>query len=161
MPRWSARCFTGSLALLADAGHVLTDVTGIAIALIAIHLAQRPATSGRTFGYLRLEILAAVVNAVLLGGIAVIILVEAWRRLSRPPRSPPGRCSRIATLGLAVNAVSLWLLRDAQRRSLNMRGAYLEVPRRPRGSVAVIVAAIVIAVTGWTGADIVASVVMG
>jgi cobalt-zinc-cadmium efflux system protein len=152
---------TGSLALLADAGHVLTDVTGIAIALIAIHLAQRPATSGRTFGYLRLEILAAVVNAVLLGGIAVVILVEAWRRLSEPTQIASGPMLAFALVGLAVNAVSLWLLRDAQRRSLNMRGAYLEVLGDLAGSVAVIVAAVVIAVTGWTGADIVASVVIG
>jgi cobalt-zinc-cadmium efflux system protein len=152
---------TGSLALLADAGHVLTDVTGIAIALVAIRVARRPATSGRTFGYLRIEILAAVVNGVLLGGIAVFILVEAWRRLSEPPEILPGPMLAFAVAGLAANAVSLWLLRDAQRASLNLRGAYLEVLGDLLGSLAVIGAALVIALTGWVGADVVASVAIG
>lgn len=150
-----------SLALLADAGHVLTDVVGLALALIAIRLAQRPATSGRTFGYLRLEILAAVTNAFLLFAIAGVVLFEAWGRLSEPPAIASGPMLAFALIGLAANGVSLLLLRDAQRESLNMRGAYLEVMGDLAGSVAVIVAAVVIAVTGWTGADIVASVLIG
>jgi cobalt-zinc-cadmium efflux system protein len=150
-----------SLALLADAGHVLTDVVGITLALVAIRLAQRPATSGRTFGYLRLEILAAVTNAFLLFAIAAVVLFEAWRRLSEPPVIASGPMLAFALVGLAANAVSLLLLRNAQKESLNMRGAYLEVLGDLAGSVAVIVAAMVIALTGWTGADIVASVLIG
>jgi cobalt-zinc-cadmium efflux system protein len=150
-----------SLALLADAGHVLTDVVGIALALAAIRFAQRPATSGRTFGYLRLEILAAVTNAFLLLGIAAFVLYEAWRRLSEPPEIAAGPMLAFAVVGLGANLVSLLLLRDAQKESLNMRGAYLEVMGDLAGSVAVIAAAVVIVVTGWTGADVVASVGIG
>jgi len=150
-----------SLALFADAGHVLTDVLGLALALAAIWVAQRPATNGRTFGYLRLEILAAVTNAFLLFAIAAVVLFEAWQRLSQPPVIASGPMLAFALVGLAANAISLALLRNAQKESLNMRGAYLEVMGDLAGSVAVIVAAVVIAVTGWTGADIVASVLVG
>jgi cobalt-zinc-cadmium efflux system protein len=146
-----------SLALLADAGHMLTDVAGVGMALLAIWFAGRSPTNGRTFGYLRLEILAAVANAFLLFGVAAFILVEAWRRLSEPPEIASGLMLAVALVGLAANAVSLFLLRDAQRHSLNMRGAYLEVMGDFAGSGAVIVAAIVIALTGWTTADAVAS----
>ena len=150
-----------SLALLADAGHMFTDVAGIGLALGAIWFAGRPATGDRTFGYLRLEILAAVINAVLLFGVAAFVLVEAWRRLSEPPAIASGLMLGVALLGLAANAVSLFLLRDAQRESLNMRGAYLEVMGDLAGSAAVIVAALVIAATGWTAADAIASAVIG
>ena len=150
-----------SLALLADAGHMFTDVVGIGLALGAIWFAGRPATGDRTFGYLRLEILAAVVNAVLLFGVAAFVLVEAWRRLSEPPEIASGLMLGVAVLGLAANAVSLFLLRNAQGESLNMRGAYLEVMGDLLGSVAVIVAAIVIAMTGFVAADAIASAVIG
>ena len=150
-----------SLALLADAGHMFTDVAGIGLALAAIWFAGRPASERRTFGYLRLEILAAVVNAVLLFGVAAFVLVEAWRRLSEPPEIASGLMLGVALLGLAANAISLYLLRDAQRESLNMRGAYLEVMGDLAGSVAVIIAALVIAATGWTAADAVASALIG
>jgi cobalt-zinc-cadmium efflux system protein len=150
-----------SLALLADAGHMFTDVAGIGLALGAIWIAGRPATDGRTFGFLRFEILAAVVNAVLLFGVAGYILFEAWRRLSDPPEIASGLMFAVAFVGLAANAGSLFLLRDAQRGSLNMRGAYLEVMGDFAGSAAVIVAAIVIGLTGWTTADAVASGVIG
>jgi len=146
-----------SLALLADAGHMLTDVAGVGMALLAIWFAGRNASSGRTYGYLRVEILAAVTNAFLLFGVALFILVEAWRRLSEPPEIASGLMLAVALAGLAANAVSLFLLRDAQRESLNMRGAYLEVMGDFAGSAAVIVAAIVISLTGWTAADAVAS----
>ncbi len=149
-----------SLALLADAGHVLTDVAGILMALLAIWFAQRPATNGRTFGYLRWEILAAVANVVLLFGIAAIVLVEAWQRLGEPHDVASGPMLVFALVGLVANGISLLLLRDAQRESLNMRGAYLEVMGDLAGSVAVIIAATVIAATGWTGADVVVSVVI-
>ena len=152
---------SNSLALLADAGHMLTDVAGIGLALLAIWFAQRPASEERTFGYLRLEILAAVINAMLLFGIAAFVLFEAWRRLSEPPEVASGLMLAIALVGLAANAFSLFLLRDAQKGSLNMRGAYLEVIGDFLGSGAVIVAAIVISVTGWLQADVVASVLIG
>ena len=147
-----------SLALLADAGHVLADVVGILMALFAIWFAQRPATSARTFGYLRWEILAAVANAGLLVGIAAFVLFEAWRRLGEPNEVASGPMLAFAVAGLVANGISLLLLRDPQRESLNMRAAYLEVMGDLAGSVAVIIAAIVIAATGWTGADIVVSV---
>lgn len=148
---------TNSLALLADAGHLFTDVAGIGLALLAIRFAGRPASYGRTFGFLRLEILAAVVNGVLLLGVAGFVLYEAWRRLADPPPVATGLMLGIAIAGLAANAVALWLLRDVHRGSLALRAAYLEVVGDLAGSVAVIVAAIVIAVTGWRQADAVAS----
>lgn len=150
-----------SLALLADAGHMFTDVAGIGLALGAIWIAGRPATQDRTYGYLRLEVLAAVANAVLLFGVAAFVLVEAWRRLSEPPEVASGLMLGVAVVGLGANAVSLFLLRHAQEESLNMRGAYLEVLGDLAGSAAVIVAAVVIALTGWTAADVVASAVIG
>lgn len=152
---------SNSLALLADAGHVFTDVFGIGFALAAIWIAGRPATSERTFGYLRLEIFAAVGNAILLFGVAAFVLYEAWRRLSEPPDVASGLMLAVAVVGLAANGLSLYLLRDAQGESLNMRGAYLEVLGDLLGSVAVIVAAIVIAVTGWAQADAIASAIIG
>ncbi|MES2209349.1 MAG: cation diffusion facilitator family transporter [Chloroflexota bacterium] len=152
---------SNSLALLADAGHMLTDVVGVGMALLAISFAGRSPTNDRTYGFLRLEILAAVANAVLLLGIAAFILFQAWRRLSDPPEIASGLMLAVALIGLAANAVSLFLLRDVQRESLNMRGAYLEVMGDFAGSAAVIVAAIVIALTGWTTADAVASALIG
>jgi len=150
-----------SLALLADAGHMLTDVAGVGMALLAIWFAGRSPTTGRTYGYLRVEILAAVANAVLLFGVAGFILYEAWRRLSEPPEIASGLMLAVAFVGLSANAASLYLLRDSQRESLNVRGAYLEVMGDFAGSASVIVAALVIALTGWTTADAVASALIG
>ena len=150
-----------SLALLADAGHVFTDVFGIGLALVAIWFAGRPATPDRTFGFLRLEILATVVNAVLLFGVAAFVLFEAWQRLSEPVEIASGLMLAVAVIGLVANLVSLMLLRGAQRSSLNVRGAYLEVMGDLAGSAAVIVAAVVIAATGWIQADAVASALIG
>ncbi len=147
-----------SLALLADAAHVFTDVAGIGLALLAISVGARPATPERTYGYLRLEILAAVVNAVLLFGVAGLILYGAWQRLAAPPPVGSGLMLGVAVAGLLLNGISLWLLRHAQARSLNMRAAYLELMSDLAGSAAVIVAALVILSTGWARADAVASV---
>jgi cobalt-zinc-cadmium efflux system protein len=152
---------TDSLALMADAGHNLTDVVGIGLALLAIWIASRPASGERTFGYLRIEILAAVVNAALLFGVAIIILIEAWQRWSDPPDVASVPMLVIALVGLLANAISIALLREPQRASLNMRGAYLEVVGDLAGSVAVIVAAVVITVTGWQQADALASALIG
>ena len=148
---------SNSLALLADAGHMLTDVVGVGMALLAIWFAGRPASNERTFGYLRVEIIAAVTNAFLLFGVAAFILYEAWRRLSEPPDIASGLMLAVALVGLGANAASLYILRDAQRESLNMRGAYLEVMGDLLGSGAVILAAVIIALTGWVQADAVAS----
>jgi cobalt-zinc-cadmium efflux system protein len=147
-----------SLALLADAGHMLTDVLGVAMALVAIRIAGRPATRERTFGYLRLEILAAGANATLLIGVAVFVLVEAWQRFLAPEAVTSGVMLAVAILGLVANAISVRLLHEGQRGSLNVRGAYLEVLGDLAGSGAVLAAAAVIAVTGWTAADVAASV---
>ena len=146
-----------SLAVLADAGHVFTDVAGICLALLAIWVAARPAGDDRTFGYLRLEVLAAVVNAVLLLVVAAVILVEAWRRLAEPPTVTPSIMVAVAVVGLAANAASLAILRPTQGHSLTVRGAYLETLGDFAASAAVIVAAIVVAATGWAAADPLAS----
>lgn len=152
---------SNSLALLADAGHVFTDVAGLSLTLIAIRFAARPATPKRTYGHYRLEILAAVVNAVLLFGVAGLVLVEAWRRLAHPPEVAGPLMLGTALVGLCANAVSLWMLRRGQRESLNLRGAYLEVLGDLLGSLAVVVAAGVIAWTGLRAADPLASIAVG
>lgn len=156
-----AAVVSGSLALLADAGHMATDAVGIALALAAVTLAQLPARGRRTFGWQRAEILAAVANGLLLLGVAGYVLVEAVRRIGSPPDIAAGLVLGIGVVGLVVNLVSLAVLHQGSRESLNLRGAYLEVLADALGSVAVIVAALVIAVTGWTHADTVASLVIG
>ena len=149
-----------SLALLADAGHVFADVSGMLLSLVAIRIASRPPTGARSFGLYRLEMLAAAANAVLLLGIAVLILVEAIRRLAAPPDVQPGLVIAAAIVALAANLVALRLLATGQRESLTMRGAYLEVVGDLLGAAAVLVAGIVIAVTGWHPADALASIVV-
>jgi cation diffusion facilitator family transporter len=152
---------SGSLALLVDAGHMATDAVGIGLALGAVTLAQRPPRGRRTFGWQRLEILAAVANGVLLLGVCAFVVVEAVRRIGDPPDIGSGVMLAVAAVGLAVNLVGLMLLRSGRRESLPVRGAYLEVLGDALGSVAVVVAAAVIATTGWTPADTVASLVVG
>ncbi|HET7473608.1 MAG TPA: cation diffusion facilitator family transporter [Candidatus Limnocylindrales bacterium] len=150
-----------SLALLADAGHVFADVSGMVLSLIAIRIAARPPTGGRSFGLYRLEMLAAAANAVLLLGIAVVVLVQAIRRLAEPPDVQPGVVILVALGALALNVVALRLLSTGQRESLTMRGAYLEVVGDLLGAGAVLVAGIVIMLTGWHPADALASIVVG
>jgi cation diffusion facilitator family transporter len=152
---------SGSLALLADAGHMATDAAGIALALGAVTLAQRPARGRRTFGWQRAEILAAVANGLLLLAVAGYVLVEAIRRIGDPPEVGSGLMLAIAAVGLVVNLAGLAVLHGGRGESLNVRGAYLEVLADALGSVAVIGAAVVIATTGWTPADTVASLVIG
>jgi cation diffusion facilitator family transporter len=151
---------SGSLALLADAGHVATDVIGIGLALGAVTLAQRPARGRRTFGWQRAEILAAVVNGLLLFGVAVYVVVEAVRRIGQPPDIGSLLMLLVAAGSLVANMAGLAVLRGERDRSLNARGAYLEVLGDAAGSLAVLVAAGVIALTGWTPADTVASLVI-
>lgn len=147
---------TGSLALLSDAGHMLTDVVGLGMALAAIRLATRFATRDaglHTFGVYRLEILAAFVNSLLLFAVAIWVLVEAGRRLTGEPEIEGLGMLVVAVLGLVVNLVAFALLRQGSKESLNIEGAYLEVLADTLGSVGVILAAIAVAALGWWWAD--------
>ena len=149
---------SGSLALLADAGHMLTDSTGLVIALIATSLAARPATAARTFGLQRVEILAALTNGLLLVGIAVWVLLRAIERWNEPVEISSGLMLTVAAVGACANAAGLLILRGGKNESLNLRGAYLEVLGDLLGSVAVMVAAVIIWLTGYTRADSLASI---
>jgi cobalt-zinc-cadmium efflux system protein len=149
-----------SLALLADAGHVFADVSGMLLSLVAIRIASRPPTGARSFGLYRLEMLAAAANAVLLLGISVVILVEAIRRLAAPPDVQPALVIVVAIAALGLNLFALRLLSTGQRESLTMRGAYLEVIGDLMGAGAVLAAGAVIALTGWHPADALASIVV-
>ncbi len=151
---------TNSLALLADAGHMLTDAVGVGLALLAINFAARPPSVTNSIGYNRHEIQAAVANAVLLFGVAAYILFEAYLRFSEPPEVHSLPMLGVAAAGLVVNLVSMRLLAVGAKRSLNMRGAYLEVLGDMLGSVAVLVAGLVILTTGWGLADPIASVLI-
>lgn len=154
-----AALWTNSLALLSDAGHMLTDVVGIGMALAAIQLAthfeRRTAgtRSSHTFGLYRLEILAAFVNALLLFAVALWVVVEAVRRIGAEPEVMGVPMLVVAVLGLLANLVAFVLLREGAEESLNVRGAYLEVLADTVGSVGVIVAAVVLQVFGWTWID--------
>jgi cobalt-zinc-cadmium efflux system protein len=153
---------TGSLALLSDAGHMSTDVLGLGMALAAIHLADRgDQRSHRTFGLYRLEILAALANAVLLFGLAVYVLFEAVRRFADPAQVTSTPMLVVAVLGLIANLVGFVILREGARESLNVEGAYLEVVADTLGSVGVIAAALAIKATGWDWIDPVVGVGIG
>lgn len=153
---------SGSLALLADAAHMFADAAALVIALVASSVAARPPDDRRTFGYQRAEVFGALVNGVILLVLAVWVAVEAVQRLLSPaePEVDGGLMLVIAIVGLVANAIALWLLSAAQRTSINVRGAYLEVLGDLLGSAAVIVAAIVIVATGWLQADAVASLLI-
>jgi cobalt-zinc-cadmium efflux system protein len=152
---------SGSLALLADAGHMLTDVAGLSLALVAAVLAGRPATDARTWGYRRAEVLAAAAQAAVLLAVGVYVLVEGVRRLVEPPAVGSAAMAVFGAVGLAGNAVSILLLTRVQGGNLNTRAALLEVINDALGSVAVLAAAAVIAWTGWTRADALASLLIG
>ena len=145
---------TNSLALLSDAGHMLTDVVGLGMALGAIHLANRGTQApSRTFGLYRLEILAALLNAVLLFGVALYVLYEAAWRLREPADVIGVPMLLVAIVGLAVNVLAFVLLREGATESLNVQGAYLEVLSDALGSLGVIIGGIVLTVTGWSWVD--------
>ncbi|MBG0823639.1 cation transporter [Planomonospora sp. ID91781] len=154
---------SGSIALLADAGHMLTDSAGIALALAAIVLAARPATSRRTFGLARAEILAAAVNAAVLFGLGAYVLYEAVSRLvsAEAPHLATGSMLLFGVVGLVGNLASMLVLIGVQGESLNLRGAFLEVATDALTSVGVIAAAIVAHLTGFTRADAVVAVLIG
>lgn len=150
-----------SLVLLADAGHMFADAAGIALALLAISVGKRPASKTRTFGYQRAEILAAGFNAVVLLGLSTFIIVEGIKRLITPPDVEPGIMLAFGIVAVIGNAVSLTILQQGQKESLNVRGAFLEVLSDLLGAAAVIVAAVLITVFSWKQADAVASLAIG
>ncbi|WP_313912781.1 cation diffusion facilitator family transporter [Tahibacter sp.] len=152
---------TNSLALLSDAAHMFTDVAALAIALLAIRVGKRPADQQRTFGYARFEILAATFNAVLLFLVALYILWEAVDRFRTPAPVQSTAMMVIAALGLIVNVISMRLLQAGSKKSLNVKGAYLEVWSDMLGSIGVLAAGAIIQFTGWTLADPIIAVLIG
>ncbi len=152
---------TKSLALISDAAHMMTDAAALAIALAAIRLGRRAADRKRTFGYLRFEILAAAFNAAVLVLVAAYILYEAYQRFWNPPEIHATGMLVIATIGLAVNFLAMWLLRAGAEASLNVKGAYLEVWSDMLGSLGVILAAVAIKLTGWVWMDALIAAAIG
>jgi cobalt-zinc-cadmium efflux system protein len=152
---------TGSLVLLVDAAHVLTDVLGLGLALIAARLTGRAATSRRTYGWARAEVLGAAAQAAVLLGVGVFVLVQAIQRFADPAAVPGPALLVFGAIGLAGNLGSLAVLRRAGGRDLNSRAALLEVANDALGSVGVLAAGLVIALTGWTRADAIAALVVG
>jgi cobalt-zinc-cadmium efflux system protein len=153
--------WTGSLALLADAGHMFTDVAALILALTAVWFGSRPATSKKTFGYYRLEIIAALVNGVALVVISLLIFYGAYERWIDPPVVKSGPMMVVAAGGLAVNLICAWILHARHEIDLNIRGAWMHVMGDALGSVAAILAGACMAVFGWYQADAVFSVVIG
>jgi len=152
---------SGSLALLADAGHLLADVAGLSLAVLAATLADRPATDERTWGYRRAEVLAAAVQAAVLLAFGVFVLVAGIRRLIAPAAVASTAMVLFGLVGLLGNAVSMLLLSRTRGANLNTRAAFLEVANDALGALAVLIAALVIATTGWLRADAVASLLIG
>ena len=152
--------WTGSLALLVDAGHMLTDAAGLLMALVAASLAMRPPTPERTWGFRRAEVLAAGAQATVLLAVGTYAFIEGVRRLSAPPEVSAGGLLAFGIIGLLGNLVSLWVLSSGRSANLNMRAAFLEVVNDALGSVAVIISAIVITTTGWTRVDALAGMLI-
>jgi len=152
---------SGSLALVADAGHMLTDVAGLTLAWVASMLAQRPVTLARTWGFRRAEVLAAAGQAAVLLAVGGFVLVEGIRRLFDPPEVASTAMLIFGVVGLVGNMIGIAVLAGSRSENLNMRAAFLEVVNDALGSVAVLVAAAVIAVTGWSRADALASLLIG
>lgn len=152
---------TGSLALLFDSAHVLTDAGGLAMALLAARLMTRPATSKRTWGFARAEVLAATAQAAVLLAVGLIVLVEGVQRLFKPTDIASNEMIVFGAIGLLGNIVSMFVLMGGRSKNFNMRAAFLEVVNDALGSVAVIVAAIVISTTGWMQADAVVAMLIG
>ncbi|MFT2815837.1 cation diffusion facilitator family transporter [Leifsonia sp. A12D58] len=153
---------TGSLALLADAGHMFSDLAGLIIALIATIVASKPATDRQTYGYQRAEVFGALINGLILVGVAISVVISAILRLASGTAADVhgGPMLIVAIIGLIANIVALLMLRPAASNSINMRGAYLEVLGDALGSIAVIVAAVLILTTGFQQADSIASLII-
>lgn len=156
-----AGVLTNSLALISDAAHMLTDAAALAIALAAVQVGKKAADAARTFGYYRFEILAAAFNCLMLFGVAIYILVEAYGRFKNPPDVQSGAMMVVAFLGLVINLVSMKLLQTGKDSSLNVKGAYLEVWSDMLGSLGVILGALIIRFTGWTTVDAIIAVLIG
>ena len=156
-----AGVITGSLALISDAAHMGTDVLGLGLALAAIQLSKRPAAGGRTYGTYRLEVLSAVINGLLLFGVAGYVLYEAVQRFQDPPEVAAAPLMIVASIGLIINIISFRLLMAGSKESINVKGAYLEVLSDMLGSVGVIAGGIVIAVTGFRYVDTIVAVAIG
>jgi cobalt-zinc-cadmium efflux system protein len=152
---------TGSLALLADSGHMLSDVAALSLTLFAIWVAERPATARRTYGYHRVEILAALANGAILCAISILIFVEAVQRLRTPEPVEGGWMLAIAVGGLVANLAGLWLLNEHKDHGLNARAAWLHVLSDALGSAGTIASAGLILALGWTWADPIASIIIG
>lgn len=152
---------SGSLALLADAAHMLTDVAGLTLALVAAMLARRPATPARTWGFHRAEVLGAAAQAALLFAVGTFVLVEGVRRLLEPPEVASAAMVVFGVVGLVGNIIGMLILASGRGANLNMRAAFLEVVNDALGSVAVLVAAALIAGFGWYRADAAASILIG
>ncbi|MEV6602854.1 cation diffusion facilitator family transporter [Kutzneria sp. NPDC051319] len=153
---------TGSLALISDAAHMLTDVVGIGLALTAVILAAKKSKNqDRTFGMYRAEVLAALANAVLLFAVAGYVLYEAVQRFAQPPEVPGLPVTITAVIGIGINATAFLLLKDGAKESLNLRGAYLEVLSDLVGSVGVLISGLITLTTGWRYADPVIAVAIG
>jgi cobalt-zinc-cadmium efflux system protein len=153
--------YTNSLALFADAAHMLTDLAALGLSLFALKMSTRPATHQKTYGYLRAEILAALANGIFLVLIGLYIFYEAYLRLLSPPQVRSGTMSVVAATGLLANLATAWLLHSSQRENLNMRGAFLHVMGDTMGSVGAILAGIVMMAWHWYLADPIVSVVVG
>ncbi len=151
---------SNSLALLADAGHMFTDVGALGLSLLAMRLAQRPPSPRKTYGYVRLEILAALVNGAALLFIALVILREAWARFQSPPEVDGPLMLTVAVVGLGVNIIGAWLLHSHAGENLNVRGAYLHILGDLLGSVGAITAGILVVTMGWFLADPIISLVI-
>lgn len=152
---------TKSLALLADAAHMLTDVVGLLLAFIAIKIGERKASPKKTFGYYRTEILAAVINAVVLLGISLFVLYEAFQRFKNPPEVQSGSMMIVAGIGLVVNIIGILIIRKDSNASLNMKGAYFEVLSDMLTSVGVMMAGVIMLTTQWYYADPIISAAIG
>lgn len=153
--------WTNSLALISDAGHMFSDVGALLFSLVAITWAAKPPTPAKTFGYHRLEILAALINGLVLWGICGIIFFEAYQRLWEPPAVKSGPMLLIAGTGLVVNIISAWLLFPSQERSINLRSAFLHVVADGLGSVVAITASLAMLWRGWYWFDPLASLLIG
>lgn len=152
---------TGSLALISDAAHMLTDAAALAIALAAIRIGRRAADGKRSFGYYRFEILAAAFNAMMLIGVAIYVVYEAYRRLGKAPEIQSASMLAFAAVGLVANLISIRILSGGKDKSLNVKGAYLEVWSDLLGSIGVIAGALVIRYTGWVWVDSAVAVAIG